>query len=133
MVEPTYNLVYEALEPVRKHVEKNGTGPGTEYSNSPKERLTNLRLDAETPAARTEGQQLWLAFTQFRDDLMDVVTNGDVNKTGDALLKFFDGEVKRGQKLKRFHISQAVCYREYKPKTETNEWTLYVVIFLEWE
>lgn len=130
--EPTYNLVYEALDPVRKFL-ADGDKFGVEYTNPPFERLTNLRLDAETPAGRTEAQQCWLAFTTFRDDLMDMVTNGDVNKMSDAYLRYFDGEVKRGQKLKRFHISRAQCHREYKPKYGTNEYTLYLVIFLEWE
>lgn len=128
----TYNLVYEALEPVRKFLLE-ADDDGEEYTNPPFDRLTNLRLDAEVPAALSKSQQLGMIFAQFRDDLMDVVTNGDVDRHSDAFLKFFDGEIKRGQKLKRFHISRARCYREYKPRKETYEYTLFIVVFLEWE
>jgi len=128
---PTYNIVFEALEPVRKFMVENEDG--THYSGSNRKRLTNLRFDSEAPTAWSRERQMWLLFALVRDDLMDVVTNGDTSRVDQVFLKYFDGEVKRGKKLKEFSVQQAVCYREYKPRKETHEYTLFLVIWADWE
>ena len=134
-METTYNLVCEALQPVyewAKTVDFNDRSHAG-YENGPYQRTANMRFDCETIATRTKEQSLSLAFTQVRDDLMDGVTNGDVYHTSDPRLKCLDGEVKRGKRLSKIHISRADIYREYRPTHNVCEYTLFIVVYVEFE
>lgn len=133
-MEPTYNLVHKAFEPIYEWAKTLSFEERNEYSQEPFDRTINLRLDAETIAApHSTEQTLWPAFVQFRDDVLDLITNGDVSQNSDALLKYFDGEVKRGKPLKRLHIPKATLFREFRPTRNSYEYTLYIVIYVEFE
>lgn len=129
----TYNLVCEELDKVyewAKDVDF-GSHNSAGYDTGSDERTVNIRFDAETPVYDDPAMSLSAAFSYVRDDLMDLVTNGDVHNVSDPLLKSFDGEQKNGKRLSKISISQARIYREYRPVQSRYEYTLYLVVYVE--
>lgn len=92
----------------------------------------NLRLDWEVPFEEQEkffeaGLPIWKA------DFLDILENGDIEQSGDALLKAFDGVKKRGGiEPVKVSLIGASAYREFKVYKNTFEGTLYFRPLIEW-
>ncbi len=65
-------------------------------------------------------------------DVEDLVENGDIDQSDDALLKAFYGSKKRGKSVDNFEILVAKLYRKEKPKEERVDYTLYILIRVSW-
>lgn len=64
-------------------------------------------------------------------DLEDLIQNGDTI-SHDSLLKGFDGAIKRGKQPESVNVTEAVYYSEYKVQKETVEYTVWLLLGIEW-
>jgi hypothetical protein len=101
------------------------------YDGSIESTCTRLRLDFEvndedqTPVAKFIIEQLVL-------NISDLVENGDSGKSDDALYKALDGAKVRGTEPENIEFLAANVYKEVKPKKESTEYTLYIVLAIDW-
>lgn len=66
-------------------------------------------------------------------DLVDLIRNGDMGQSDDALLKTLDGAVKRGVLAPEWiQVTEAVYYSEHRSKKESTEYTLYLLLAIKW-
>lgn len=71
-----------------------------------------------------------LMLNTFKEDLEDLIINGDVTNYKDALLTAFDGAKKRGTEPKMVDIFSAQLHWE---RRETRvEYTLYILLAVKW-
>ena len=110
----------DSLPPPDLHRKIEYEGPVTEFGR-------NIRLDFEISDTITDQRTVMNAvFDVLREDLEDLLQNGDVNLTNDALLKVLDGEVKRGKPFDVIATRGAILFSEHKKKKEAVEYTLYI-------
>lgn len=130
--DPTYNENYYRGEDTYGYFDSTATA-----------HVARLRLDWEFVVEDTlENLEAWLednkvALTDamldfFKLELADLIENGDVDNYQDALLKSMDGAKKRGAEPTLVDIFSAHLYREYKPKKNSIEFTLYVLLATKW-
>lgn len=105
------------------------------FSSKPtKGEVARLRLDWELATPMPSGQNLppedvvHLMTWQMRDDLVDLLINGDVSNATDPLLKTIDGSKKRGKAAEHIDIFAAHLFVEPKPRKKTTEYTLYILM-----
>lgn len=105
------------------------------FSSKPTQgEVARLRLDWELATPMPSGQVLppedivYLMVWQMRNDLVDLLVNGDVAHVSDPLLKTIDGSRKRGKEAKHIDIFAAHLFVEAKPRKETTEYTLYILM-----
>lgn len=133
-MQTTYNLVAEALQPILEWSKTVDFGAPMEgYTDGSGLRQRNIRLDIDCLANENQESSMGRLFTHIRDDIMDMVTNGDVLNHQDSLLNILDGEVKKGKYLSKINFSSAKIYREFKPQRGRFEYTLYLTIYTEFE
>lgn len=98
----------------------------------------NLRLDFElTEEALTQDEftnehALTLMWNQFEVDLLDLIWNGDVEKSSDPLLKAMNGINKVNKPVSDILLGPVKIYRTFKPLKNTWEYTLYISMAIEW-
>ena len=96
----------------------------------------NLRFDFELPADKVDNPIIHTVGTGVLSaDLLDLIVNGDITQSGDPVIKGFDGEVKRGQKVKSVEILSASMLKEYKDNKNfpRYEYTVYVRPYVVFE
>lgn len=128
-------LIDDALDPViafYKAEEDFQTFEGSDYRTGSSNRTINLRLDAEIESGMAE-VGLDILSSQAKFELLDILKYGDRDAVSDPFRKAIDGSEKLGKKLKTFEINHAKLYSEFKPTKDAIEYTLYVVIYVEWE
>lgn len=123
-------LLHEALEPVKEFFKENPTGM---YKVSDK-RTTGLRLDwEEADDSGFTNEQRWDdMFAVVEKDVAELIEDGDVNIVSDPLLKSMNGSKVRGQEPTKIEIAGAQAHSEYKAAKCATEWTVYMVLYVEW-
>jgi len=123
----------ESPEYVSKSDNKQRWYDGNLKSN---ETSRNLRLDWEL----AKDQQVFdskkildLMMQQCKNDLADIIENGDEDNREDALLKSFDGSKKRGKKPVEIEIIAAHLIEELKENKGVVEFTLFLRPYVRWE
>jgi hypothetical protein len=107
------------------------------------ETSVNLRLDWAISVDALDDGILGgvnnLMFNQAKMDLTDLLVNGDIDDSNDALLKSFNGILKRNQDIEDLQIISAVMYSELrgvseeKPRGDVREYTLYIRPYVKWK
>lgn len=133
--------VAQACAPLKRFITRadktNGSvfwNPAVEdYIDGDNSNVARLRLDFELSDDARENDSLadhMLAV--FEPDLVDLLRNGDMTGS-DALAKVLDGAVKRGVEApKSVQIIEAVFYHDYMPKKESTEYTLFILLAVDW-
>lgn len=107
---------------------------GTEYWNGQKvESGVRFRQDFEIIVDVSRDDAIGGLFVMAKKDLKAVIQNGDVNNVADPLLKAMDGAVKRGSQPESVNIHRAVVYRESRPAKGAYEYTMYLVLDVQWK
>lgn len=103
------------------------------------ETSVNLRLDfelseevVEDPGFNAKARNEALIGIA-RNDLEDLIINGDVNKSADPLLKCINGEKVRGKSAVEIEILAASLLTEHKPRKNSYEYTLFLRPFVRFE
>ena len=97
--------------------------------------IARLRLDWELSddlKGLTKEEVADLMLAQIKDDLEDLIINGDTEHTSDWLLKNFDGAKKRGTEVDEVDIFSAHLFSQYRDKKEMTEYTLYILLAVTW-
>lgn len=143
----TEELVTYALVPVRGQLSITPPMVPEEWEDSPKERyvgehithdnVARLRLDWELMypgdvSYEDTDHVTRLIAEQLKWDLIDIVDNGDVN-SDDPMYKAMNGANKLGLKPKFISIEELEWYREHKPKKKAYEYTVFMLLNVEWE
>lgn len=97
------------------------------------EASVNLRFDFEANNEWSIEQRNESFLSSLKTDLEDLIVNGDVTQSDDALLKAFSGEKVRGQKAVGFVVLGAHLEKEYKEKKMTTEYTLFLRPYVRFE
>lgn len=107
--------------------------PGTQYDQDCPTG-TRLRLDFEvTDELEFTGHgPADLMVIQMKEDLLDVIENGDTSLTSDPLLKAMDGAVVRGVQPVGVTIKYAKMFAEEKKYLHTVYYTLFINLYVEW-
>jgi hypothetical protein len=145
----TQELVAKALVPVREFLTSTEPIVPEDWEDSPKERyrhsneeldhskIVRLRFDYELDAygevpAWDKDSISRLMVAAIEGDLLDVIENGD-RDGNDPLWKVFDGRKKTGKNPTDVRVDEMVVYREYKPKKGAYEYTMFMLLTVEWE
>ena len=144
-------LVRKALEPVEEFFRTSEPIVPEDWEDSPKTRqplwkseqdiewgkAVRLRFDFELIGEA--GIAVWetdkiarLIVEQLADDLIDIIENGDIEITNDPMLKSMNGAKKLDKTPKSVHINELKWYREHKPRKNAYEYTVYMVLTVEW-
>lgn len=133
-------LVSEELEKVKAAFLKQGPGVGRwEYYNRPlmdrrnrgELHSTMLRFDTETAEGLSFEEKMDTIFDLLNVELEDLIENGDMMQTHDALLKAMDGAKKRGTEAKEVNlIGNSLFYDQFRRGKE--EFVFYCVLNVEW-
>jgi len=142
--------VAEALLPIRKYLkgkpvplrDNDHIYGGIKFREEPRNNVTrmcNLRFDAEYVLESKD--EIVVMSDRAVDSIMDLVqleledlvVNGDVNNTKDALLNAFDGVKKHGKQIADIQLPSFILYQEFKEKTGTVEYTFFTVPYIEWK
>lgn len=132
-METTFSKLWNTLKPIEAwsytlDFSQQGDIAKNQWTNGPRGRGTNIRLDTVVPEYLNPDQQIWSVWQQVRAELIDLITFADLNHVNDAFYKSIDGEVKRGKLVDEVRISSCTLYREYKPKNHTYEFVVYMVL-----
>lgn len=123
-------LLTDALEPVKQHILAGGEIPyGKQYWTE----SWRLRLEAECASDETWEEHVDSMFRQFYEDLADLIEDGDTNLTSDPWMKGYDGANKRGQRPVSIEVHQGTFYKEFKKVKDSWEYTLYVLLVVQWD
>jgi hypothetical protein len=100
--------------------------------------VVNLRLDWELTDDAVEDMHDHkkvgsLMAQQAALDLNDLVLNGDSGKSEDALLHALNGERVRGKEPKLVEVISTLAFWEPKPRKETVEYTVFILLHTVWD
>lgn len=126
-------LLREALAPVKEFI---ATTPlQTRYAVEEDKDLvrTQLRFDWANEENYSEQEIFDNLFFYVEEDLEYLLDNGDVDNYSDFIARHFDGTNKRKLPLKAVQIPHAVMFREFNPKREQFEYTLFLVLRAGWD
>lgn len=133
------DLFDAAWQPVKEYFStaRFDNGKTSNYNDGTSRRLSNIRLDCEVPAKEISQafpeRHLDLIWTMLKKDLEDLYENGDTAQGQDAFLRAFAGSRSRGKELTLVAFPQVAIYREYKRRQELFDYTIYIVVYGEWE
>lgn len=145
----TAELVDDALVGVKDYLATTEPIVPEEWEDSPKSRyvggdqpidhgkVARLRLDwellGETNIPYTDTDHVArLITTALKWDLVDIIENGDIY-SNDVMLKSMDGANKLGRTPMRVIIEELTFYREDKPKKKSHEYTLFLLLRVDWQ
>lgn len=101
--------------------------------NGENEAETDLRLDWELAGNLTgENKFIDLMFVQLREDLLDLIENGNKNST-DPLLCTLDGSNKLSKVPAHIEITAGRLLVNYHWRKDSTECTLYVRLYVKWQ
>jgi hypothetical protein len=130
----------EAWRPVRENFLKHNTMEESYYNDNTGRRIVNVRFDWEIDIDpdtfdfdTLSPEHLDGMWKVLKQDLEDLYENGDRGNIADALLHAMDGSKKRSKKLTLVAFPQVDMHREYKPKKGTMEYTVFIIVYGEWE
>lgn len=109
-----------------------------EYTNSPQiipnkdVSVGRMRLDYECDARHSWDRHFAEMAMQTYADLSELLEYGDVHAR-DPLLNVFDGRRKRGRGVIDARLMSTQLFREYKPRKQTYEYTMYTLFRVDWE
>ena len=142
-------LLDNALERIKPYIiESLGTGDGgndlsyrgpEDYGyfsgNDCTATVARLRLDWELSTKVRASPEVTsrLMLDTIKDDLLDLIENGDRDNLQDALLKTIDGSKKLGKEPRNIDIFSAQLFWEYKERNGMVEYTLYLLMAVQWE
>lgn len=94
-----------------------------------------LRLDWEAPSLVYDmNDDVADTMTKFVvNDVADLIEHGDVDKSEYVLYKTIDGSVKRGREPVNIEVLSARVFWELKPRKNTTEFTLYLLVAVDWQ
>lgn len=144
----TKELVDDALVGVRKFLTNTQPNEPEDWEDPPKLRyyghnpedwggVTRLRLDWELTniddtSVHDNATIARLITEALKGDLIDLIENGDMNQTNDVLLKAMNGSKKLGKTPVSVSIEELICYREHKEKKKSYEYTLFLLLRVDW-
>jgi hypothetical protein len=103
-------------------------------NGDPNVAFTMLRMDMElADKTLSVGETADLLVDLVKLDLEDLIEDGDIANTSDALLKSFDGSKKRGLAPVEVDIFSAGLYWEHVKSKEITEYTLYMNLYVRWD
>jgi len=92
-----------------------------------------MRFDAEVDGGLPYSDRIAQLFRLLEFDFIDLLYNGDMNNTSDALYHSMDGInalKKKGKKFTKFEVASAQLHEEYRPNKKLYEYTLYCVLYV---
>lgn len=99
--------------------------------------VARLRLDWELAKdvveSATNDKLAEMMVAQMYPDLSDLIEHGDVTNYRDPLLNAMDGSKKRGKAPRNIDIFEVNLYSEYKEKKNSYEYTVFILLAVQWE
>lgn len=140
-------LVTDALVPVKEYLTNTPPIVPEDWEDSPKTRYfgeendvdnaVRLRFDyeltAESEAPYWDTEYIARLMTeQLKGDIVDIIDNGD-KISSDPSLKSMNGAKLLGLTPRLVTIEELVHYREYMPKKKAHEYTVFMLLNVEWD
>jgi hypothetical protein len=145
----TEELVDEALVGVRDFLASTPPIEPEDWEDSPKTlyvggdnlidhtKVARLRFDweliPEAGVSVSDSNQIAHLITKaLKPDLVDIIENGDIEIVNDPMLKSMNGANKLGKVPQKVIIEELVWYREHFPRKNAYEYTLFLLLRVDW-
>lgn len=145
----TEKLVDEALVGVREFLVSTPAIEPEEWEDSPKSRyvggehpidhgkVARLRFDweliGEAGVSIDDTDHVSrLIVEALKWDLVDIIENGDIEIVNDPMLKSMNGANKLGKTPQKVLIEELVWYREHFPRKNAREYTIFLLLRVDW-